>query len=109
METTYLYDPEAGNDGEQEVYFLCPKCPVCGNQAVILLPISKVEELEKPNRRHVQDIFPHWPNEDRELLITGTHEECWNRLFAHPFLDDEADANCVQCGEPSDHPFHKEA
>lgn len=33
----------------------------------------------------VQDAFPHWTPEMRELLITGIHPECWDQMFG----DDE--------------------
>lgn len=30
---------------------------------------------------HIQDAFPNWTPDQRELLITGTHPECWNKIF----------------------------
>lgn len=30
---------------------------------------------------HVQNIFPQRSNDERELLITGTHPECWDTMF----------------------------
>jgi hypothetical protein len=32
--------------------------------------------------QHVQEAFPDMSAGDRELLITGTHPECWERIFA---------------------------
>ena len=29
----------------------------------------------------IQECFPELPKEDRELLITGTHDECFNSLY----------------------------
>jgi hypothetical protein len=33
----------------------------------------------------IQDAFPHFSPEERELLKSGTHPECWDALFG----DDE--------------------
>jgi hypothetical protein len=35
---------------------------------------------------YVQDIFTHLSIDERELLISGTHPECWNEVFGE---DDE--------------------
>jgi hypothetical protein len=32
--------------------------------------------------QHVQDVFPHLTLDERELILTGTHSECWNEIFA---------------------------
>ena len=32
----------------------------------------------------VQNVFPHWSPERRELLKTGVHPACWNELFGDP-------------------------
>ena len=35
----------------------------------------------------VQDAFPHMSKEEREVLMTGTHPDCWNIMWAG--FDDE--------------------
>lgn len=30
----------------------------------------------------IQDVWPDWTKGQRELLITGTHPECWDKAFA---------------------------
>lgn len=49
---------------------------------------SKVEVTEEQRRRYylegekVQDVFPNWTADQRELLMTGTHPECWEKMFS---------------------------
>ena len=31
--------------------------------------------------RYVQDIWTTLSQQDRELIISGTHSECWNEMF----------------------------
>jgi len=37
----------------------------------------------------IQDVFPEMSTEDREMLITGTHPACWDRLFPKDEDSDE--------------------
>ena len=37
----------------------------------------------------IQHAFPEMPMETRELLISGTHPECWDSLYKDE--DDETD------------------
>ena len=30
----------------------------------------------------IQEAFPNLSTDERELIMTGTHPECWNRMFA---------------------------
>lgn len=32
-------------------------------------------------REYIQDVFPELSNQLRELLISGTHPECWEKMF----------------------------
>jgi hypothetical protein len=33
---------------------------------------------------------PEWSMDKRELVITGTHPECWDKMFSEMDEDDEA-------------------
>lgn len=36
----------------------------------------------KPSATHgVQVIFAHLSADDRELILSGTHSECWDKMF----------------------------
>lgn len=63
------------------VEYKCPACPVCGISTILTIPYDKYEVLMKRDRPFIQDIFPDWSNDKRELLITGTHASCWDELF----------------------------
>lgn len=32
---------------------------------------------------YIQDVFPHLSNENREVMISGTHPECWKAMFSY--------------------------
>jgi len=59
---------------------LCPKCTVCGNQAVLEVSAADYERW-LIERLYIQDAFPYLSADQRELLLTGTHPECWDLLF----------------------------
>lgn len=40
---------------------------------------------------HVQNIFPSWPPEDREMLISGTCPSCWEEMWAEEEEEDVYD------------------
>lgn len=59
--------------------FISLPCPECGRRSEVEL--DDVAYLVWMNGRHVQDAFPEMSLEQRELLITGTHPECWEKIF----------------------------
>lgn len=64
---------------------LCPKCTVCGNQSVMRVPYEGVEAYRAG--AFVQDAFPTLTRDEREVIITGTHPECWDKLFGEDEFD----------------------
>jgi hypothetical protein len=58
---------------------LCPKCMVCGRQ--VILEVSHEGYDLWAGGALVQKAFPELSAPERELLITGTHPACWDRLF----------------------------
>lgn len=54
---------------------------------------SKVEMTAQQHYRYyeqrefVQNVFPDWTPDQRELLISGTHPACWDAMF--PEEDDD--------------------
>lgn len=57
-----------------------PKCFVCGKGSMVTLNAEKAKKWLEG--MFIQDAFPDMTKAERELLISGTHEECWNTLFA---------------------------
>ena len=54
-------------------------CPFCGNTTVFTLPKSKVEAWK--NGELIQNVFPEWSANNREVLISGICLECQEDVF----------------------------
>lgn len=66
------------------------ECRVCGEIKVIKVRQEDYDLYLSPNRPHIQDIFTYLTPAERELLISCTCEECWNKMFS---FDDEEDCD----------------
>ena len=47
-------------------------------------PLMKVDRerfYEWQNGTYIQNAFPEMTVNDRELLMTGTHSECWDKMM----------------------------
>jgi hypothetical protein len=63
---------ENGNVGIE-----CPRC-----HKTIELPLKEAELLAwNPNETFVQDQFPQLTSGQREMLLSGLCEKCWNEIF----------------------------
>ena len=61
-----------------------PQCHYCHKPSIIELSQSELERygaLQRGEFRFIQDALPEWSADKRELLITGTHPECWDAIF----------------------------
>ena len=68
------------------IEILCPKCTVCGNQSVVL--VHRVDyDRYVWDGAFVQDAFPYLSVDQSDLIITGTHPECWDQLFGSDEFD----------------------
>ena len=64
-----------GKDGN--VGIECPRC-----HKVVKLPLKESELLAwNPNETFVQNQFPKLTPGQREMLLSGLCEECWNEIF----------------------------
>lgn len=68
-----------------------PTCSVCGKESTVYMSVDDYEKLMS-GVDHIQDIFPTWTPDQRELLISGTHPDCWNKIFTEGDWEDEEDA-----------------
>lgn len=62
-----------------------PPCPECGRVSQLDVPVEVLAELHSPNGRLLQDLLPDWSTDQRELLLSGIHPECWDKIVG----DDE--------------------
>ena len=65
--------------------YTTPTCPMCGTASE--LAVTDEQALALVLRTPVQQMLPDWPREQRELVISGAHPECWVRMFG---TDDDA-------------------
>ena len=56
------------------------ECCHCGEESWFRIT-EKEYEAWITNDGYIQDVFPHMSNEDREVMISGTHPDCWNAMF----------------------------
>jgi hypothetical protein len=56
-----------------------PACVVCGQPSHVELTDDELAAYL--GRRFVQEAFPNWSADRRELLISGTHPACWTEAF----------------------------
>jgi hypothetical protein len=54
-------------------------CGVCGEYELWSLDRDAVTRWQEGE--HIQDAFPDMSAGDREILISGTHAACWDKLF----------------------------
>lgn len=66
-------------DLEVQVY-----CTVCEEEHTLLVNKEDYWMFQQPDRPHIQEIFPYLTSSEREMLISGICEKCWNELFAEP-------------------------
>ena len=54
-------------------------CGVCDEYELWVLDRAAVERWQAGE--YIQNAFPDMSMEDREILISGTHPACWDKLF----------------------------
>lgn len=56
------------------------RCMVCKKTGEVDIPGSEYFNWAVKGM-HIQDAMPSVNVDDREQIITGTHKECWDKLF----------------------------
>ena len=54
-------------------------CYHCGDSGLIAVTNSDLERYK--NGALMQEAFPEMSIENREMLISGTHDKCWNEIY----------------------------
>lgn len=62
-----------------QVFILTTPCVVCGAQYEFLVDRIRYEDWQYNTK--IQDAFPDMSDEEREILISGTCDGCFNNLF----------------------------
>lgn len=62
------------------VAVLCPECRHCGQRALKAVWSDGLASYRAGAL--AQDAFPDLDDDERELIISGTHKECWDAMFA---------------------------
>ena len=61
------------------------KCLVCGEYATIEVTEEQAERVRAwasgQDSRFIQDALPFLNKAEREILLSGTHGECFERMF----------------------------
>lgn len=59
-----------------------PMCRFCKKTGEVHVTESDYEKYGSMKQgHHIQDILPDLSADTREMLITGTHPECWASMF----------------------------
>lgn len=73
------------NASEEPERVIVKKCRWCDFESVIIMTFDQFNEWQNPeehdSKMHAQNIFSHVSKESREILISGMHTECWNKMF----------------------------
>lgn len=65
---------------DDNIYEVIKECRHCGEESVFCLDALEYERLFI-KQEYIQDVFPNLSNEDREVMISGTHSDCWKEMF----------------------------
>ena len=67
---------------------LIPSCMVCGKGSTVTLDGAEYFNYFVKGL-NISLAFPTLSPSQREVLITGTHPDCWDELFDHEDEDDD--------------------
>ena len=82
---------EVTEDGQVKATKVFGRCIVCGQQSEVEFDDSPDDQegfVAWSKGESTQVAFAHWTDEKRELLISGTHPQCWEVLHL-PEPDDD--------------------
>lgn len=70
------------NNPKGDMLVVCT-CPLCDSENKVRIPAEAKEHFvawSQRNEGNIQDMLPELTPQDRELLITGICENCWNLM-----------------------------
>jgi len=60
-------------------------CMVCQRSEHVHIQKDQFDRWQ--NGEMIQNVFPELTEDERELLISGTHSECWDSMFEESEFD----------------------
>jgi len=59
-------------------------CILCNKSSSVEITQEEFDayDASKDNNMSIQEIFPNKTPGERELFISGTHPECWEKMFS---------------------------
>jgi len=64
-------------------------CVMCQTDHFIQMTQEQFDELNSPNRRHIQNIFPEMNPSVREIFISQVCPTCFDKMFDEMEMEDE--------------------
>lgn len=80
------------------IYGFTKECIHCGKETEFSVTKDEYQRLFIDNE-YVQSVFPNLSNEEREVMISGTHPECWKEMFT---ILDEHESDDIDFSQFSD-------
>lgn len=65
-----------------------PECTMCGRASTLTVPTQGLVDW-KDNDFPIQRAFPTLTVDEREMLMTGIHPDCWDAIFGEEPADDD--------------------
>jgi hypothetical protein len=60
------------------ISYVSPACILCGKSTTMELDSEDIYKWRGGSL--IQDIWPDMPKEQREVIMSGTHPECWSEI-----------------------------
>ena len=76
-------------NGDGTVTATTRECPMCGKSGTVTVPEAEIEAWKDGHGPLIQHAMPSLSAADREMLLSGTHDECWQKMFAGEEGDNE--------------------
>jgi hypothetical protein len=64
-------------------------CMHCGGETAIELDFNKYKRWR--GGEYIQNVWPELTPDEREMIVSGTHPECWDALFPEEDEDEDED------------------
>lgn len=64
-------------------------CPVCGKTSILEIDRTGFELWQ--NGTFIQQALPNLSADEREMLLTGTHPDCWDAMWDEDEDEEEED------------------